>query len=156
MLLFERTIDKDEKKWIRDAFKDLIHSNGYYAVLQYLYNNSQHFTTVGEDKNICTPDLIQSLHTMAHSKTQNIRVKGSVHTNYHVSGVLFDSMTFQPLFIRDTYIRFSIDGTPGYRHLLLTPPNISDLTKINQYVYQNQSQLCFQSGFYISPTFAKE
>jgi hypothetical protein len=157
MLLFDDTIDNSQKKIIQKCFREFAKGVGFFVLIQYLYNNSDHFTTMRENINICTPDFIQYLAEIATSKTNKIQIMGSIHTNHHSSGVLYD-YDGNPIFVRDTYFRVLIDGVDGYRHILLTPPNISDPNKINNYYYSNTSMTCYlpPSHSFISPTFYPE
>jgi hypothetical protein len=156
MLLFDQTISPHEKRWIRDLFKDFNNNeNGHYASLQYLYNNHVHYTTVAETNNICSVDWIRYLAKIAKSRTKNIQIIGSVHTNYHTSGVLMDSVSHTPLFVRDEYIRVLVDGIQGFRHILVKPPNISGFRLTNQYYYGGLQRAC-TPFYFIPPTFVPE
>ena len=155
MLIFDTPIPTEEKKWITHVFKSF-EKDGFYSNLQYLYNNSQHSTTI-KNVNICTPEFLEYLALYAKSKKHNIHIIGSVHTNHHVSNVLFD-LTSHPLFVKDTYIRILVDGSTKYDHILMLPPNISDISKINTYYYKNDDDTCFKppASSFIAPTFYPE
>ncbi len=122
-----------------------------------LYNNSNHFTTVNSDKNLCTLDWIAHLNHLATSRTETIYVEGSTHSNYHSSGVLFDSVAKTPLFVRDTYIRISLaDNRKKFIHVLVAPPNITDVGMTNRYFYYNEafiSGACHAPPIIVPPTF---
>jgi hypothetical protein len=65
-----------------------------------------------------------------------IYIEGTIHSNYHISNVLFEEYTNRPLFVKDTYIRFSIDNI-NFMHLLVEPP-IIEADNI-EYIYYNES-----------------
>jgi hypothetical protein len=149
-------IDSREKQWIEGVFRDLLNERSYFANLQVLYNHSHHFTTVSSDKNICSFEFLRDLGRKAQHQRNTIKVMGSIHSNYHSSGVLLDSRNGKPIFVKDTYIRIKVEGENGFRHLLVSPPAIENRELINFYYYYSEEVLqhCEQAFYMIPPVFS--
>jgi hypothetical protein len=140
MLFYTRSIPENEKQIIERLFYELQFDNSYYTTLQLTYNNNRHFTTVGADKNLCTYEILSDLGNIAQSEDETIFIEGTIHSNYHASGVLFERELYEqgikrPLFVKDTYIRISLDNM-NFMHLLITPPNIEENV---DYIFYNDS-----------------
>ena len=140
MIVYMKKVPDNEKQIIEQLFYELQFVNSYYTTLQLLYNNSDHFSTISADKNLCTYQLLNHLGYISQNENYTIYIEGTIHSNYHISNVLFDKYTNRPLFVKDTYIRFSYDNI-NFMHLLVTPPNIEG--EINDYIYHNES---FENG----------
>jgi hypothetical protein len=138
MIVYKKQIPNHEREIIEQLFYELQFRNSYYTTLQLLYNNSNHFSTISADKNLCTYNILYNLCLISHSQNNmdTIYIEGTIHSNYHISNVLFEEYTNRPLFVKDTYIRFSIDNI-NFMHLLVEPP-IIEADNI-EYIYYNES-----------------
>jgi hypothetical protein len=158
MLEFTGAINKKEKAWLIHFFKkELRNPYSVATMIQLLYNNHVHFTTVGADKNVCTLEWVNWLNQLALSRTDVVYIEGSIHSNHHSSGVLLNSMNNAPLFVKDTYVRISFGGNrEKYMHVLVAPPNIANQEMANQYFYYNTAFLsgeCHMPPMIVPPTF---
>lgn len=137
MIIYTKRIAEVEHQQISEMFHQLLFSNSYYTHLQLLYNNHKHFSTVTADMNLCT--LLQLFHiaqiATSEEEQHPIFVEGTIHSNYHISKVLFDDTTKKPLFVKDTYIRVSFDRV-HFIHILMSPPIIE--TPPIEYYYFNE------------------
>jgi hypothetical protein len=138
MIVYKKQIPNHEREIIEQLFYELQFRNSYYTTLQLLYNNSNHFSTISADKNLCTYNILYNLGLISQSQNSmdTIYIEGTIHSNYHISNVLFEEYTNRPLFVKDTYIRFSIDNI-NFMHLLVEPP-IIEADNI-EYIYYNES-----------------
>lgn len=135
MIIYTKIISDLEQQQIYEMFHQLLYENSYYTHLQLLYNNNKHFTTVSVDKNLCSISQLYNIAQLALSKDYTIFVEGTIHTNNHLSNVLINSKTKKPLFVKDTYIRVSIDHI-HFMHILMAPPIIE--TPYVEYYYFNE------------------
>ena len=124
MLIFNNIISEEEKAEIREMFEQLKNPYSFYSRLQFLYNNSHHYTTVGPDKNICTIPQLTYIASIAEDTHLQIFIEGTKHSNSHSTGVLVDQDN-NPLFVEDIYIRITFeDNRRGFMHILMEPPII--------------------------------
>ena len=135
MIIYTKIISEFEKQQIHEMFNQLLYTNSFYTHLQLLYNNHKHFTTVGIDKNLCSIAQLYNIAQIALSIEYTIFVEGTIHTNNHISNVLFNTKTKTPLFVKDTYIRVSFDHI-HFMHILMGPPIIE--TAPVDYYYSNE------------------
>ena len=127
MIIFNDPIHYQEEINIREMFKQLQYPYSYYSQLQLLYNNSQHFSTVMSEKNVCTHYQLQELAGIASSinSSEYVIVHGTIHTNYHSSNILKDANGLSLSGI-DTYIRISLyDSQQTFMHILMIPPIVT-------------------------------
>ena len=127
MIIFNDPIHYQEEINIREMFKQLQYPYSYYSQLQLLYNNSQHFSTVMSEKNVCTHYQLQELAGIANprNRLEDVIVHGTIHTNYHSSNILKDTNGLSLSGI-DTYIRISLyDSQQTFMHILMIPPIVT-------------------------------
>lgn len=126
MIVFINAIPYQEELDIREMFTQLYNYHTYYSQLQFLYNNSQHFSTVSSDKNLCTHYKLREIAEIAaHRGGAYINVHGTIHNNYHSSNILKDTNGL-PVNVKDTYIRISYWNSPHiFMHILMSPPIVT-------------------------------
>lgn len=108
-----------EQQFIRNVLKTLENPYSFYAALQMTYNNNNHFGHSFIGLNIS--HLIEKI----NSKYDTVEVKGQMHTNSHLTRLLVNAYTGNPLFVTDTYIQVSIDSQ--IYHILLQQPKLHNL-----------------------------
>lgn len=116
------SLSETDKEFIKDIIDHLRNPDSCISNIQYLYNNSDHFTTTMNG--ISTENDIKELLKKIDSKNQTLIVQGNIHSNYHISNVLIDCYSMYPLFVKDTYIRLKDVNNRVY-HVLLTSPEIT-------------------------------
>ena len=122
--IFNNIISEEEKAEIREMFEQLKNPYSFYSRLQFLYNNSHHYTTVGPDKNICTIQQLTHIAYIAEHTSFQIFIEGTKHSNSHSTGVLVDQYNNQ-LLVEDIYIRITFgNNRRGFMHILMEPPII--------------------------------
>ena len=116
------TLSESDKEFIKGIIDHLKNPDSCISNIQFLYNNSDHFTTTSNG--ISSDEDIKELLKKIYSKNQILTVQGNIHSNYHISNVLINCYSMYPLFVKDTYIRLKDINNRVY-HILLTPPEIT-------------------------------
>lgn len=93
----------------------------YHSNLQMIYNNEEHFTTV--PFRVCNIEDLQRLAYAAYSNNETVVVQGTIHQNFHASGVVLNAKTHERMPVYDTYIRAFYNGTTI--HILIEPPSVA-------------------------------
>lgn len=112
-----------EQDYILKILKELKDPNSYYTSLQMCYNNNLHFSSssyIGLNNYY----LIQELVNKIFNESDLVYIKGGIHNNNHISGLLYDSITGNPIFVTDTYIQIH-DKFKIY-HILIQPPLLNN------------------------------
>ena len=135
-----QTTNQLEKKFLIDFIKQVKHSNSYSSQLQMLYNNKEHFNTI--DISLCKYSQLREI----VKEDTDIYIQGNIHENYHTSNILVDRATLQPLFVKDSYIRFR-DSFGTIRHILVYPPEINTMNYLVKHPYN-----CDRFIYLITPT----
>lgn len=135
----------EEKQFVINLFEELLHRNSFYTNLQLLYNTKQHFSTV--PYSVCSFGEIKTLGKIAFSNQFKLKVHGTIHSNHHTSGVLYN-LKNEKIFVKDTYISISDYHNNRY-HILVKPPKLSIFQNYNYISSEN----CEDASFFIPPYF---
>jgi hypothetical protein len=139
---------EEQQRKVQNILKhEFLNPQSFYTILQLLYNNQLHSATVNE--NVCNFDILKDIVLLAQSPNTEIIVQGSVHSNYHLSNVVRNGYTHQPVFVRDTYIRLRIGNSQNIVHILTSPPIVMEQVPI----YLAQYPSCDVPVFFIFPNY---
>lgn len=116
----------EEQQFIHIFLENLKYPNSYQSVLQYLYNNSQHFS---DQQYGFTPETLSFFVYRLFSQDV-FEIQGDIHNNSHKSNVIRDANTGEGTFVKDYYIRINDIKYNKIYHIIVERPDVRVLNNI--------------------------
>lgn len=136
----EMTIE--EQEFTHFFLENLKYPSTYPSNLQYLYNNSSHFS--GDPQYGFTLEELNNFINRLFSEKEIFEIQGNIHDNAHLSLVIRDANTLKPAYVKDYYIRIRDVKYNQIYHIIVNRPDTYVLHNIHP---------PFPTNFIISPRF---
>jgi hypothetical protein len=116
----------EQQHFIHFFLENLKYPNSYQSVLQYLYNNSVHFS---DQQYGFTPESLSQFVSRLFSN-EVFEIQGNIHHNSHKSEVIRDANTGDGTFVKDYYIRINDIQFNRVYHIIIERPDVRVLHNI--------------------------